>query len=339
MSEFIQTCHDEYDKQEVIKDGKVMYIDTKAEYHIKLYDKESELLTTIFELINTIKPDTCSVWNIAYDIPKIAARMEKNGINYIDAMSDKAFPKDARLVELNVDKRAGIEMADRKTFIRMTSTTKWIDDMQAYAAIRKGRKSYGSNKLDNIAKIELGRGKREFRDGVDVTNAAIKDYWNFVLYNIRDVWAQTLIDIVTKDCMSMVYDSNQQSCSIENLTKQTRYQRQIYFTEYLRKGFVGGNNINVDYIRGETEEYAEYLQEIKERKRQRESLDSDNETPDEEDSYDEPDEDDIDTEEQEVAEDVTNAVMSIYRDSVNKKIILPGGLVGNQIIIYQTAQN
>lgn len=338
LDEFIETCHKEFDHQVVKKDGKERVIDFIADYHIKMYDNERDLLAAIFETINQYRPDMVSVWNIAYDVPKMAARMELNGMNYVDVMCDPAFPKDCRFVEMNIDNRASIDIADRKTFIRMASTTCWNDQMQSYAGIRKGRKAYGSNKLDNISNIELGVGKLQFPKGVDVTNAAIKAYWIFVLYNITDVMRQVLIDIVTNDCMSMVYDMNQSNCSLENLTKQTRYQRQIYYVEYMRRGFVPGNNVNINYIKGETEEYLERLAEERAAREARMEADM-------VDSYGDEDEEIIEEEPEEVVDDgeeeefdekteenvkaIAGDVLAIYDDSVGRQLILPGGMVGD----------
>ena len=340
LDEFIKTCHDEFDHQTVIKDGKKRIIDFVADYHIKLYNNERDLLCAIFQTINQYRPDMVSIWNIAYDVPKMAARMELNGLNYVDVMCDPSFPKEYRFVEMNIDNRASIDIADRKTFIRMASTTCWNDQMQSYAGIRKGRKAYGSNKLDNISNIELGVGKLQFPKGVDVSNAAIKAYWTFVLYNITDVMRQVLIDIVTNDCMSMVYDMNQSNCSLENLTKQTRYQRQIYYVEYMKRGFIPGNNVNINYIRGESEEYLERLEEERAAREARKLADSwDGQDDEEEIIEEEPEEIEADDESDEDEEydkgtednvqQIAGDVLSIYDDSVGRKLILPGGMVGD----------
>ncbi|MCM1295210.1 MAG: hypothetical protein NC311_06685 [Muribaculaceae bacterium] len=339
LDEFIETCHQEFDHQTVTKDGKKRVIDFVADYHIKMYDNERDLLCAIFETINQYRPDMVSIWNIAYDVPKMAARMELNGLNYVDVMCDPSFPKDYRFVEMNIDNRASIDIADRKTFIRMASTTCWNDQMQSYAGIRKGRKAYGSNKLDNISNIELGVGKLQFPKGVDVTNAAIKAYWTFVLYNITDVMRQVLIDIVTNDSMSMVYDMNQSNCSLENLTKQTRYQKQIYYVEYMRRGFIPGNNVNINYIRGESEEYLERLAEERAAKEARIAADRDDWDGEEDIIEEDPEEAALerDGEEEETYDKETEAsvkaiagdVLTIYDDSVGRKLILPGGMVGD----------
>lgn len=332
IDEFIQMCHKEIDHTTISKGDKTQVIDFVADYHIELFDEEGKLLNRIFEIINKYRPDTCSVWNIGYDIPKIAARMEANGINYIDAMCDRSFPADCRFVEMNIDTRPGIEISDRKTYIRMASTTSFIDQMQSYGGLRKGMKQFGSSALDNISNIELGLGKLKFtKPGVNVLNAAVESYWEFVLYNIIDVVRQVFIDIVTNDCMSMVYDMNQSNTSLENLTKQTRYQRQIYYTNYLRKGFVPGNNPNINYVRGESEEYLERMEEAR-LARERADQEAEEELllgNDLEDTTSDGNEDVYDQKTQEIAEDVAAGLLGIYNDTVDRKISIPGGMVAD----------
>lgn len=329
LDEFIEQCHKELDHTTVKKGNKTIVLDMVADYHIKLYDDEKDLLHAIFHYINKYRPDTLSVWNIGYDIPKIAARMEINGMNYVDEMCDEMFPEKYRFVEMNIDNRPGIEVADRKTFIRMASTTSPIDQMQSYSGIRKGQKQFGSAALDNVANIELGVGKHKFsKPGVNVLNAAIESYWEFVLYNIIDVARQVMIDMVTNDCMQMVFDMNQANTALENLTKQTRYQKQIYYTNYLRKGFVPGNNPNVSYVRGETEEY---LEQIAEARRARELRDAaeDPDTEDIDEETNETAEEEYDEETQKIAEEVAGELLNIYNDSVDRQLRIPGGMVGN----------
>lgn len=335
IDKFYKACHEAFDHQTVIKNGKKKVIDTPARYKIMFYDSEPEMLQAIFDTINGLRPDVCEVWNIAYDLPKLKGRMEHFGMNHVDVMSDKAFPADSRFVEMNIDNRAGVDIADRKTYIRMTSTTLYMDQMQNYAGIRKGQKAYGANSLDNIAKVELGMGKWEFKKGINVFNAAIKDYWNFVLYNIRDVWCQVLIDTVTNDSMAMIYDMNQANCPLQNLTKQTKYQKQIYYTNYLRKGVVPGNNPNVDYIRYGSEEVMEAVNESRKKWKIRRTLDG--EEMDEDETEDdvlaeeefEGTEDDEDYEDSEAVAEAVKDVTDVYSDSIDRKLPLPGGLVGN----------
>lgn len=349
LGKFYQTCHEKFDQQTIIKNGKKKLIEVKADYQIVMCNTEQELLQGIFDSINKYKPDLCEFWNMPYDMPKMKARMEILGMDPVSVMSDKDFfPRNTQFAKFHIDRRP-IDIAERNSYIRMTSTTQYIDQMQNYAGIRKGRKAYGSNKLDNIANIELGMGKWSFPKGIDVRNAAIKDYWDFVLYNIRDVWCQYLIDLVTNDTMSIVYDMNQQNCPMYSLIKQTKYQKQIYYAWYLRKGFVPGNNINTNYTRFESEEDQERLEEIKKRQRLREMLDKAGlDADDIEEALSDPEylnsldidiDDDEESEEKEqkdgldaiAEEEIAKAMDNVanFEDSTDRKLPLPGGLVGN----------
>lgn len=318
IDEFIENCHNEFDYIEINKDGKKILVENEADYHISFFNNDGELISAVFDLINSRKPDMLGVWNIAYDFPKMKERCIKNGLNPVDVMSDKAFPPSVRFVEMNVDDRPGIAAADRKTYIRLTSTVKPYDQMGLYCGTRKGGKDFGSASLDNIAEKELGIHKREFtKAGVTVLNAAIYEYWNFMLYNINDVWLQRLIDDTTSDTLAYFVDANTAGSAMENTFKQTRYQKTIYYSEKLRKGYVSGNNVNIDYVRGIDEDVAESIEEMK---LARARLDDDEL------------EDDNEEEDSEVSEEMDKIVESIigtYNDSPDRSIIIKGGLVGN----------
>lgn len=348
LDKFYAECHKNFDHQTIIKKGKKKIIDTPADYEIKMYDSEAELLKAVFDTINTYKPDLCEFWNMPYDMPKMKARMEILGMDPVRVMSDgELFPENAQFAQFHMDNRP-LDPGDKNSYIRMTSTTQYVDQMQNYAGIRKGRKSFGSSALDNISNIELGLGKWKFGKGIDVTNACIKDYWNFVLYNIRDVWCQALIDFVTNDSMALIYDMNQHNCPLYHLFKQTKYQKQIYYAWYLRKGFVPGNNTNVEYLRYESEEEQQAAEEARRRRQLRAMLDQAGLDPDDldeemldpasletmiEERQAELEEDRIDSDLNDLAEEqIAVAVsdgMAIFSDTTDRKLLLPGGLVGN----------
>lgn len=338
LDDFYAECHEKFDHQTVIKKGKKRVIDTIAEYHIELYDDERDLLSQIFGRINKEKPDVCEFWNMPYDMPKMKARMNLLGMDSNATMCDSTFfPKSVHFANFRMDERP-IDISNRNSYIRMASTTQYVDQMQNYAGIRKGQKAYGSNSLDNIANIELGMGKWKFDKGIDVLNAAIKDYWNFVLYNIRDVWCQVLIDQVTNDTMAMVYDMNQMNCPLYHLTKQTMYQRYIYYCWYLRKGYVPGNNVNAKYTYT-TEDDKAQAEEVEKRKRVRAYLDKQGMDADDindimyDDNAVQDVLDDMDDDVSENLEDAVAAIVSenpdIFLDDERRTIRLQGGAVGN----------
>ncbi len=318
LDEFSKECHDNFDVMSIVRNGKRIKRDNYADYHIEFFDTDGELISAIFDLINRRKPDTLGVWNIAYDFPKMHNRLIKNGLNPKDIMSDKAFPEEVRFIDMSIDNRPGVEISDRKTYIRLTSTVKPYDQMGLYAGTRKGGKAYGSSSLDNIATLELGINKREFNQiGVTVLNAAVKEYWNFILYNINDVWLQRLTDDITNDTLAYFIDSNTAGSAMENVFKQTRYQKTIYYAEKLRKGYVSGNNVNIDYVRGIDEDIAEAIEEMKQA-RSKIRLDDD-----------ELEDDEIDQEVQANQDEIMESVINVYNDSPDRKIIIKGGLVGD----------
>ncbi len=349
IDKFYQVCHEEFDKQTIIKDGLQKVVDlSNTHYHIVMCKDEVELIESIFSTINRYKPDICEFWNMPYDMPKLKARMEILGMNPIQTISDKEFfPENAQFVSFHMDNRP-IDIANRNSYITATTTTNYVDQMQNYASIRKGRKAYGNNTLDNIANIELGMGKRKFAKGIDVTNAAIMDYWNFVLYNIRDVWAQFLVDYVTNDTMTLIYDMNQHNTPLYHLAKQLNYQKCIYYCEYLRRGYVPGDNPNVKYASYKDEDEQSNISNIKKRIKLREALDKSGMDVDdiaeimqneeevnaliEEYCVDENEDIEIETM-SDIAEEETAKVLEenvdIFKDSIDRKLRLPGGLVGD----------
>lgn len=334
LDDFIQDCHKEFDKIKVRRKSKEFIApNTVADYHIKFYDDEAELIQAVFATINKVRPDTCAVWNIAYDLPQMKGRLEHLGVDPVNTMCDPIFPEQCRFLDFTIDRRPSIDISDRKTFITMASTTVFIDQMQTYAQIRKGQKAYGSNKLDNIADVELGIHKKDMGKGVDVTNAPYKDYWKYILYNINDVWLQVLIDRYSNDMMALIIDSNQSACQIENLTKQTRYQKQIYYLNYLRRSFIAGTNKNNNYLDGRTDDNADMVRELREAKKMRALLDADgDETGKEKSEDDEAIESDyVEYLDEDDDPDVIKAsqITDIYSDSPDRPIRLKGGLVGN----------
>lgn len=335
IDEFYADCHKHFDCQRIMKNGEEHTMDTPADYDLRFFEDEAELLKDIFRTINEEKPDVCNVWNIAYDFPKMAARMELLGLSPAHVMSDPSIPEKYHRYIDRIDHRP-LEPSEKTSSIRITSTTVCNDQMQTYASIRRGRKATGgSMSLDNVANLELGMGKLKFPNGVDVTNAAIYEYWLFLLYNIRDVWCQALIDDVTNDTMSMVYNMNQSATPLKHLYKQVTYQRQIYYMQRLKRGFVSGNNPNTDYVKrfmsqyksktGITDDDIEtQAQKAKYRRAYMDYVDNGGD-PDSFVYDDDDSEDDIEA----IAAMETGKVIDFFRDSPDRKLFLMGGMVGS----------
>lgn len=327
FDEMMKLVHENFDEIEITRKGKKKIIKTNFQYHVSMFDSETELTLKIFETINKYMPDICGIWNIEYDIPQLYYRMRHLGLDPVQVMSHPIFPKDARFVNMNIDHRGAVTAAERKTYVKMTSLTRYICQMLSYASIRKGRKSYGSDALDNIAEVELGIHKREFSHGADISNAAIKDYVNFFLYSINDVVLQFLIEQVTMDLVSLFVDENQANCAYENLAKQTKYNKQFFFHKIVKRGYIPGCNINIDYLSDMSEDKVLYLNEMNNASKRRKALDAMVKSG-------ELDESDLDIsliDDSDIDSWVVSEVdkSDIYSDSIKKKLEVPGAIIGH----------
>lgn len=334
LPEFKKECHKLFDSIPLVRKKSKVDFKMNAEFHIKLFDSEIELLKYYFKLMNAANPDTCEIWNIGYDIPKIIERLRVLGASPEDVMSHPKFPKAIRYVRAVVDNRGNITAADKKTYIEGTFNYRHICQMNNYAAMNKGLKDYGDNSLDNVAGVEIGWSKFKFRDKrTNVINAAVRDYWDFALYSIQDVIAQLIISFYTKHSDDLMSDANASASAPENVTKATQYLKNLYYLFRLRKGFVSGNNRNQDYIGDMTDakmeelllmkEYA--LEKAKERKLYSEDGD---------DSEDTADSVDLDDDEALAVFSILNKNGVNMVDSPEMKHKLKGGIVGNPHLNY-----
>lgn len=325
----IDKLHSQFDSQEIIAQGDRRTIKFPCDYHIIFYDSEEELISAVFTTINHFKPDFCNIYNIAYDLPTLRDRAEKLGVDFKSLICDHNYPESLWFYEFNIDRRP-VEIFDRKTNIKATTTTLYSDSMQNYHGKRKGRKAQGSSSLDNTCKNEMGLGKLQFTEpGVNAGNAARYNYEIFTIYNITDVVRTAMLEMITNDVLSMVIDMNQSFVMWENLFKQTKHGRQMFAFHYLKRKFIPGNNSNINYIRGYTEDSALNEDEISKQnkiaqlKAIKHKIDVEAGAMVDEDDEDESD-DDIDLALASIGEAV-----DVYKDSIKIKHGVVGAIIGN----------
>lgn len=235
LDEFIKTAHEEFDKK---------YGD--ADYHILMFDSDDELLLTIFKLQHTFKPDFTGIFNMSYDIPYIGNRADRLGMPKEVLFSHPDFGDAMYFYQL--DQRYQSDFKNRGDAFNCLSYTKYTDQMLNYAARRKGGQDYGSSTLDNIAHIELKSEKRRYdRAGVTVINAAIEEYWNFVLYSLNDVWLQVGLERKTGDIDDLFYKGYDSGTRLDKANRQTVSLKNLWCVGHFEHGYVMGNNLNVNY--------------------------------------------------------------------------------------------
>lgn len=327
LDKVMEMVHKEFDEVEIVRKKKKKTIVTNFQYHVMFYDTEEELIVAIFSTLNLYRPDLCAIWNAEYDIPQLYYRLRRLGLEPLEVMCDSIFPRSTRFIDMKIDHRGFVTAAERKTYFKMTSCIRYIDQMLSYASIRRGRKSFGGTSLDNISEIELGAHKRKFSPGVTIKNAAILEYSKFFLYSINDVVLQFLCEYVTKDLLSLFIDMNQSNCSYENLSKQTKYNRQFFFHKFIKRGYIPGCNVNIDYLSGMSEDKIEYLKDLELAKKRRTIIDKllADGTIETEDEFDESMIESYDTN----AGDDGSINDDVFCDSIDKKIEFAGAIIGH----------
>jgi len=104
-------------------------------YYIYMYDDEKDLLKDMFRLIHTLKRDFCMIWNgMGFDIPYIIERLKTLNIDPYDVFCHKDFKY--KMCKLHEDNK-NFQVANKGSFFKTSSYTKYIDQMILYAATRK----------------------------------------------------------------------------------------------------------------------------------------------------------------------------------------------------------
>ena len=213
------------------------------DYEIFMYDDEWELLKDTFKLIHTLKLDFMLIWNgFGFDIPYIIERIKNLGHEPEDIMCHPDFS--GRQCYFKKD-QINFKVANKSDCLKLTSYTKYIDQMILYAATRKAQSELRSFNLNYIAKKELGDEKLDYSDEANIKTLPYVNYRKFVLYNIKDTLLQYGIEKRTND-VDGLYNNTYMNCTdYDNAFKQTVMLKGRFYYEYFLNGVILGNNVNV----------------------------------------------------------------------------------------------
>ena len=244
IDQFVEECHQEFDKKY-----------NKPVFKIRLYDDEVILFKNLFALLHTLKPDFILIWNMSYDIPTMITRLKALGENPVDYFCHPDFS--SPYYRYNYDNIYKNDFKNKTESFECTCYSQYSDQMLNYAGIRKSKREYGGNNLDNIAHIELKAEKRRFdKITTNVTNAAREEYWNFVKYSINDVLLQYGIDKKTEDTQALYEQAIYGGTRMYKTLKQSVYLKNVFAIEYLKNDIVPRNNNNVNYTKYKNEDQA-----------------------------------------------------------------------------------
>ena len=221
------------------------------EYNFYIYKDERKMLVHLFQLINTLNLDVLAVWNISFDIPYLIDRMKMLNLDPTEIICHKEFPSKECFFKKD---RTHFEVKNKTDFFRVSSGTVYVDQMIAYAAIRKGSSELRRFNLNYIANKEIGDEKLNYSDFGNIKTVSYNNYLMYVLYNIKDVLLQVGIEDATSDLDTYYTYSYENNTAWEDVFKQTVVLRNVQYESFLEQKIVPGENPNGLYIPEEPEE-------------------------------------------------------------------------------------
>ncbi len=214
------------------------------DYRIYMYDEEIDLITDIFKLLNTLKPDFCMVWNMRFDIPYIINRIKRLGYDPVDIMCHKDF--DVKELYFHEDTK-NFKIDHRGDYFTISSYTTFLDQMVVYGSLRKGQSEIRSFSLSYISQLEIKDDKLDYSEEASMKTFAYVNFKKFVLYNIKDVLLQVGIERKTSDIENVYLRSINNVTDYKSIFKQTVFLVDRAYLEYYLQGFIMGNNLNIQY--------------------------------------------------------------------------------------------
>lgn len=219
---------EKYDKSDPIK------------IHLELFDSEVDLIKWVFNRIHECKPDFCTIWNIAYDIPYILDRLKFRGVDPKDVFCHPDVPPQWRMCEFKLDKgKEDSHITDLWSWLHCTDYTLFVDAMCLYGRLRKAKGRDPSYKLNDIGAKEIGAGKLEFGDGEGHATMQVHHPVEYTVYNIVDVLILRVMEIKNRDIFNMVMLSD--VSTMDEFHHQSIQLKNSFYVYLDKKGKVPGS--------------------------------------------------------------------------------------------------
>ena len=174
-----------------------------------IVNTEADIVVECFKRAHQWKPDFVAIWNINFDMPKMLAALEKQGIHPKDVFSDPILPKQYRHFRYKEGKKIRV-MASGKTMpigfadqwhvVFCPSSFYFIDSMCVYRKSRVAKGELPEYSLDFVLNKELGERKLRFKEADEYSGAEWHEVMQsnfkieYVIYNVFDCLGMELLD-------------------------------------------------------------------------------------------------------------------------------------------------
>lgn len=230
---FIRDLHESFDSTYGVLD-----------YHIRVYDKEIELIADAFRYINDRKPNYCMIWNMRFDIQYLYYRIKELGYSPKSIMCHPDFPAESRRCYFRQDTFA-FQIEKQTDFFYCSSYTQYICQMRLFASIRKSQHKLKSVSLNAIGDYILRDKKVEYPSDANMVRFQYLSWAKFIKYNIKDVLLQLGIERKTHDIMTYHMRSHANLTPPNKIFRETHLLRNVREQHFEKQGYVQSNNVNI----------------------------------------------------------------------------------------------
>lgn len=226
------------------------------EYQLYFYTDEAEMLVHLFQCIRKISPDFLMVWNISFDVPYMMERLRVLGLDPAEVMCDPEFLNKVCVFHRDTH---NFDIKNKSDKFDVSSKTVWVDQMENFAAIRKGRDELRQYSLDYIAKTVCGNSGKYvyFGKAPSLRTLGYVDLITYYLYNVKDVLLQVGIEDIVHDIDNLYRNTYTNMTPYESAYMQTVVLRNVQYLSYDKQGLVPGANVNRIYVKHDMEAHPE----------------------------------------------------------------------------------
>ena len=234
-------------KNEIInedEDNKKYIADYDIRIHLFDYDKEINLIKTIFDYINKYRPWFLESWNAKFDHNYLMNRISYLGYDPHDIIIPKAFK--SKQLWYSEDRSEKPSMKNSKDWFFTSTYSVYVCQMKLFAGIRKSQQERRSYSLSSVGKDVAGIDKLTQSKSGTFRQFAYTDFLKFLLYNVRDVVVQLAVELNVEDTKTLVGRSSGFLTQYSKCFQETHIVRNHREDFYESEGYVQACKLKIE---------------------------------------------------------------------------------------------
>lgn len=170
---------------------------------LRIYDDELSLIRGCGSVIHEDKPEYVGIWNMDFDVPRIAARITALGGDPKEFFCHPDVPKELQVFKYSRDDNPDLQHPSHAWHVTQATGYSWFyDAMCLYSRLRKFDGLEDSYGLDAISTKHLGAGKQSFNEGSHY-DMQTGDKVNYCAYAVVDSILPVLLEHKNNDLVQM----------------------------------------------------------------------------------------------------------------------------------------